>query len=503
MKILDVNKIREADQYTIQNEPISSIDLMERAGGNCAKWIRKKLKKKHRIMVFAGPGNNGGDGLVIARHLLEKGYKVEVYIVAFTDKYSDDFSVNLKRLQEIEKAEIHTIKDKEQLPGIRENTLIIDSIFGSGLSRPVKGLPADVIQHINASNAIIIAIDIPSGLFADELSDPKAGAIVQADYTLSLQMPKYSFMFAENEFFVGKLCMVPIGLHPDFLASAPAKALYMDKYELRPLLRKRARFSHKGTYGHGLLIAGSYGKAGAAILAARGALRSGIGLLTAHIPSAAVNPLQSATPETMLSIDDDKNVFANLPDLERFNAIGVGPGLGTDKLTQTALKLLIQSAKAPMVLDADALNILSENKTWLSFLAPGSIITPHPKEFERLAGKSGNSLERVKRQIDFAVKYQLFVVLKGAYTSIATPTGKLFFNSSGNPGMATAGSGDVLTGIILGLLAQNYPPLEATLLGVYLHGLAGDLAARKLEMEAMTSGDITDYLGKAFHKLKS
>jgi NAD(P)H-hydrate epimerase len=503
MKILDVNKIREADQYTIQNEPIASIDLMERAGKNCVKWIKKRLHDKQTVYVFSGPGNNGGDGLVIARHLAEKSYDVRVILVLFTDKFSDDFQINLRRIEAMKKVPVIKLKDARDLPPIPGGSLIVDSIFGSGLNRPVSGLAADVIDYINkAAESVVVSIDIPSGLFADTLSDPKKGAIVRADYTLSLQLPKYSYMFAEHELFVGELHIIPIGLHEEFLQNVTAKALLMDKYEVRPLLKKRYRFSHKGTYGHGLLIAGSYGKAGAAILAAQGALRSGIGLLTTHIPSKAVNPLQTAVPESMLSIDEHESCFANIPDLDRFNAIGVGPGLGMDKLSHTALKLLIQTANVPLVLDADALNILSENKTWLSFLPPGSILTPHPKEFERLAGKSSNSMERVSKQIEFAVKNQVFVVLKGAYTSIVSPTGKLFFNGSGNPGMATAGSGDVLTGIILGLLAQNYPPLEAALLGVFLHGYAGDLAAKKIGQEALVSGDIVRYLGKAYNKLR-
>ncbi len=503
MKILDTENIRKADAYTIKNEPIASIDLMERAGKNCTKWIRKRLQKNQEIHVFAGPGNNGGDALVIARRLAKKDYRVQVFIVGFTDKFSNDFSINFERLQELGNIDIKIIKQEDELVEIPEGSLIIDGIFGSGLSRPVQGLAAQCIEHINRSKAIVVSIDIPSGLFADKLSDPGQGAIVHADYTLSLQLPKYSFMFPENEFFVGEMHIIPIGLHPEFLAKAPAKALFMDSFEAAPLVRERSKFSHKGTYGHALLIAGSYGKTGAAVLASKAVLRSGAGLLSTHVPRRSVSILQTANPESMLSIDDNDFVFSMLPNLDSFNAVGIGPGLGKDKQSQSALKLLIQECNAPMVLDADALNILSENKTWLSFLKPGSILTPHPKEFERLAGKSSNSMERISKQIDFAVKYQVYVVLKGAYTSIVSPTGKLFFNGSGNPGMATAGSGDVLTGVILGLLAQGYPPLEASLLGVYLHGLAGDLAAAKKGMHAMIASDIVEYLGKAYKKLYS
>jgi NAD(P)H-hydrate epimerase len=501
MKILDVTKIREADSYTIENEPITSIDLMERAGKNCTKWITKKLNKKQEVYIFAGPGNNGGDGLVIGRHLAKKGYRVHIVLVLFTENFSNDFRKNLERIQQIDEVKILKVKSKKNLPQIPAESLIIDSIFGSGLSRPVKGLAAEAIYHMKESQAIIVSIDIPSGLFADEYSDPKKGAIVRADYTLSLQLPKFSFMFSENEFIIGELVIIPIGLHPDYLNKVNEKALLINLIEAKPLLKTRSKFSHKGSYGHALLIAGSYGKIGAAVLAAKASLRSGLGLLTTHTPKEGVNIMQTAIPESMLSIDEHDEFFSNLPDLSKYNAIGIGPGLGTDKQTQNSLKLLIQEFNGPMVLDADALNILSENKTWLSFLTAGSILTPHPKEFERLAGKSNNSFERIKKQMDFAIKYQVYVVLKGAHSSIATPQGKLFFNASGNPGMATAGSGDVLTGIVLGLLAQNYSALEATILGVFIHGLAGDKAATKKSMQAMIAGDIIDYLGKAFHEL--
>ncbi len=502
MKILGVNQIREADRFTIENEPISSIDLMERAGKNCTKWIHKKLKKNQGVFVFVGPGNNGGDGLVIARHLVEKDYNVTVVMLLFTENFSNDFSVNLNRLKKQGKAEIFEIRKNEQLPIIKHDSLIIDAIFGSGLNREVSGFIANAIQHINQSDAIVVSVDIPSGLFADKYSDNKKNAIVHADYTLSLQFPKYSFMFSENEFVIGSLHIIDIGLHLDYISNVKEKALLINIEEAAPLLRSRSKFSHKGTYGHALLIAGSYGKMGAAVLSSKASMRSGLGLLTTHIPKMGVNILQTAVPECMLSIDQNESNISQIPDLATYNCAGIGPGLGTDKQSANALKLLIQETKRPMVIDADALNILSENKTWLSFLPKNTILTPHPKEFERLAGKSNNSADKLEKQKAFAIKHQVIVVLKGAHTCIATPDGKLYFNTTGNPGMATAGSGDVLTGIILGLLAQNYPPVEASILGVYIHGLAGDIAADKKGFEAMIASDIVKYLGNAFAKLK-
>jgi len=501
LKILSVEQVRQADAYTIANEPIASIDLMERAATQCFKWIHKKKPAGKTIRIFCGTGNNGGDGLVIGRLLAQKDYKVETYIVRFSDKCSDDFSVNLHRLQELRNVQVGEIHQDDTLPEISPGDLVIDAIFGSGLTKPVQGFAAKVIDHINASGAVVVAIDIPSGMFADQLPDPKAGSIIQADYTLTFQMPKLSFLFAESESFVGEWEVLPIGLHEDFIASEVSGYFVTEPDDVAPLLKARRRFSHKGTFGHALLIAGSYGKMGAAVLAAKGALRAGVGLLTVHVPDKGCKIIQTAFPEAMVSLDEDPEVFSGIKESGTYNAIGIGPGIGVDSKTQGGLKLLIQNSSLPLILDADALNILGENKTWLSFLPAGSILTPHPKEFERLAGKSSDSLERLEMQQAFSKKYNVFVILKGAFTSITNPEGNCYFNPTGNPGMATAGSGDVLTGILLGLLAQGYSPLSTCLLGVYLHGLAGDLAAKKLGFESLIAGDIIAHLGKAFQTL--
>lgn len=502
MKILPVDKIREADAFTIKNEPIKSIDLMERAAEQCYRWIKKHVDKTHRFKVFCGPGNNGGDGLVIARLLALKDYDVDVIIVRFTEKGSEDFDTNLSRFEGIDIISLATIRKGDILPEISDEDIVIDAIFGSGLSRPVSGFVGELVKHINKSGAITIAIDTPSGLFSDENSTEKGGAIVEADYTLSFQFPKYAFLFPENDRFVGEWHILPIGLMKEFTDIVEVKNYFVEKWDAIQLLKPRNKFDHKGTFGHALLIAGSYGKMGAATMAAKAVLRSGAGLVSAHVPQSGYPIIQTAVPECMVSIDENDKVFSKPPEPGLFNAIAVGPGLGTDKLSQNALKLLIQNAIVPMVFDADAINILSENKTWISFIPAGSIFTPHPKEFERLAGKSRNHFERSKLQREFSIKYKVYVVLKGAHTCISTPDGTCFFNSTGNPGMATGGSGDVLTGIILGLLAQNYHPQEASIMGVYLHGLAGDIAAKEKSQQAMIAGDITENLGKAFRKIQ-
>ncbi len=501
MKILPVEKIREADAYTIANEPIADIDLMERAAGQLFGWITKRVDSSHRFFVFAGPGNNGGDGIALARLLTGAGYEVNVNVVRYSDKTSDSFQENYDRFKVTGKKKLHNLKDGDPFPEILEDDVIVDALFGSGLTRPVKGFPGEVIRMLNTKPALKIAIDISSGLFADISSKKANGEIVRADYTLSFQFPKLAFLLPENDVFTGSWHVLDIGLHPDFIKAIPVENFYSTRRDMTVILKPRKKFSHKGTYGHALLIAGSYGKMGAAILAAHAALRSGVGLLHVHIPQVGYTIMQTALPEAMLSIDRYENYFSDIPELSMFNAIGVGPGLGTQHQSQMALKLLIQQFKLPMVFDADALNILSENKTWLAFLPAYSILTPHPKEFERLAGKWKDDFERLKKQREFAKKFQLVVVLKGAYTSICTPQGDCYFNSTGNPGMATAGSGDVLTGILTSLLAQGYSSAEAAILGAYLHGLSGDIAAKKLGEEAMIAGDIVTNIGKAFKKL--
>ncbi len=501
MKVLPIEKVREADKYTIENEPVDSIELMERAGRAAFKWIYKKLKRGDRVKVFAGLGNNGGDGLVIARMLSKQNIPVDVYVIRYSDETTDDFRINYERLKMMPEVRMYDLKDIAQMPDLKATDIIVDAIFGSGLSKPVSGFIAKVIHAINESKSIVIAIDTPSGLFADTSSIKHKNNIIKADYTLSFQFPKFAFFSSENEEYVGEWEVIPIGLHPDFIKDVDAENFYVDEDEIRRIMHQRSKFSHKGSYGHALLISGSIGKMGAASMASKAALRSGLGLLTTHVPKCGMNVLQTSAMEAMASIDKDDYVFSAHPDLDMYNAIGIGPGLGTEPKTQSAIKLLIQNAGIPLLIDADAINILAENKTWISFLPPNSIITPHPKEFERIAGKASSGFDRMELQREFSLKNSVYVVLKGAYTSTSCPDGTCYFNSTGNPGMATAGSGDVLTGIILGLMAQSYMPFEAAIMGVFLHGLSGDHAASKLSQPAMIAGDIIDYIPNAYKEI--
>ncbi len=498
MKILPIEKVREADEYTIKNEPIDDIDLMERAATQLYNRISDMIDLSRPVKTFCGLGNNGGDGFAVSRMLANAGHKVTVFVVRYSNKMSPSCQTNYDRIKSVKNATVVELEEKDRMPVIADNDVIIDAVFGSGLKRPVKGFIARVIDHINKSNGVVIAIDAPSGFFCDNTNKTNDGSIIKADYTLTFQFPKYGFLFPENESYVGSWEVLSIGLHPEFIRKVKVDSFLIESSEIKSILKNRTKFSHKGTYGHGLLISGGYGKMGAAVLGSKAALRAGAGLITTHIPVKGYTILQTSVPEAMVSIDMDEVIFSEVPALSKYNAIAIGPGIGTEKQTAKALKLLIQNSGVPVVFDADALNILSENKTWIPFIPKNSILTPHPKEFERLIGKSSDNFERNKMQREFSTKHQVYVILKGAHTAITTPNGNCYFNTTGNPGMATGGSGDVLTGILLGLLAQGYTALETSLLGVYIHGLAGDIAAEKSGYEALIAGDIVENLGRGF-----
>jgi hydroxyethylthiazole kinase-like uncharacterized protein yjeF len=499
MKILTAQQMREADAYTIKNEPIASIDLMERAADILSyKWGGYPLEK---LFIFCGPGNNGGDGLALARLLIEGGEQPQVYILS-ADKYSSDFKVNEKRWRELKPHLIHYIKSTKDFPMITKEDCVIDALFGTGLSKPISGLAADVITHINASGAKVISVDMPSGLFADEHTLAE-NAVVHATRTLTFQSPKLSFFFPENAERVGEWEVLNIELDKEFIAKLPSQKTVITKELVQSFLKPRKKFSHKGDYGHALLITGGWGKMGAAVMTTRACLRMGAGLTTVHLPKHGVPIIQAAAPEAMAQIDFHDMYFTDNIEPDKYSAVGVGPGIGTEEATQTALKhLMLYEKKVPLVLDADALNIISMNKDWLRIIPHHSILTPHPKEFERLTYAMPNDFARHEMQLEFSKAHHVYVVLKGAHTCITTPEGEAFFNMTGNAGMAKGGSGDALTGMLTSLLAQGYSPLESCLVGVYMHGLAGDLAAEKLGMDGMITSDLIEELPGAWKKLR-
>lgn len=503
MKLFTTKQIAELDKYTIENEPIWDIDLMERAAMQISGWLVKKYSTERKMVFFAGPGNNGGDALAIARQMAELGFVCEVYLLDLGKGLKGSPATNWQRLEEQQKVKLGKIAEASQFPSIENSDVLVDGLFGSGLTRTLENLPAGIVKQINLCRENdVIAIDIPSGLMGEDNSGNIRENIVEADFTLTFQFPKISFLMPDNAQFVGNFEILPIGLHPDGMAQTASNYFLADKDRIAGMLPARKKFAHKGNYGHALLIAGSFGKMGAALLSSRACLRSGLGLLTSHVPRLGCSILQTAVPEAMASIDQHDSIFTEFPDLAPFSAIGVGPGLGTKSNSRRALAGLLEQAKVPLVIDADALNIISENKDLLEKLPENSILTPHPGEFKRLVGETSSGYDNIQKQISFSQKHKVVLVLKGAYTSISTPDGKVYFNSTGNPGMATGGSGDVLTGIILGLLAQKIEPENAAIFGVYLHGLAGDLAAKEKSEMSLIAGDIVDLLGGAFSEIE-
>jgi ADP-dependent NAD(P)H-hydrate dehydratase / NAD(P)H-hydrate epimerase len=492
MKILSASQIHDLDAYTIHNEPISSLDLMERAARAFVCWLCAHYDNRQKIVIFCGKGNNGGDGLAIGRLLSGKGYPVSVYVVHHTPKSTDDFQVNLDQLGTF--LACHDIRHNEDIPNLPAEDLLIDALLGSGLSRPTSGLLEKVIRALNNSPAEVISVDIASGLYMDKANDA-ADSIVRPDHTVSFQLPKLAFMMPQNSPFVGKWHVMDIGLSESFIERAKTPYHFTDDKIAKHLIRTREKFSHKGTFGHALLLAGSYGKIGAARLSGGGCLRAGAGLLTVHVPRCGYMIMQIALPEAMVSVDPHENHISTLPALDSYSAIGVGPGLGKEPQTLKALKDLIEQVRVPMIWDADALNLLSENPDLLKKLTKNTIITPHPKEFERLAGKSRDDYERLELARRFAEEHTLVLCLKGAHTAVIFPDGSVHFNATGNAGMATGGSGDVLTGILTSLLAQEYSPQDAARIGVYQHGVAGDRAAHARTQVSMIASDIVENLG--------
>jgi hydroxyethylthiazole kinase-like uncharacterized protein yjeF len=500
MKILNAQQIREWDQYTIQHEPVSSIELMERAAGKCVEWLEENNFLQFPFTIFCGKGNNGGDGLAIARMLALKQCQVRVYILEFGHLGTEDFQTNLERLHKYSQVEIKFIQTEQQFPSLNKNEIIIDALFGSGLNRPLEGVTAKLVEHINNSGCKIIAIDTPSGLPVDH--SVKGNSIIKANHTLSFQINKLAFLFQENAGFVGEVHILDIGLHEDYYNSVSTQYESTDDKIVSAIYKPRNRFAHKGNFGHALIVAGSYGKMGAAVLCAKACLRSGAGLITCHIPKCGYEIMQTTLPEAMVMVDFNSSIVTRVEeDLSKFSSIGIGPGVGTASETKKILYEIFDTYKKPVVLDADALNIISSDKG-VKKVTAGSVLTPHPKEFERLFGKTENDYDRLQLAQQKSKELNLVIVLKGHHTSIVTPVGKVYFNSTGNAGMAKGGSGDVLTGILTALLSQGYNEVEASILGVYLHGLAGDIAAEKYSEEAILAGDIIENLGEAFLQIR-
>lgn len=504
MKIFSSTQIHELDKYTIDHEPIKSIDLMERAASRIVAEIRHLCTAYNTIVVFAGPGNNGGDALAVARILASEGLKVKAWLFNTTGRLSADCKTNRDRLTGMKELDSFTmVIDEFDPPTLDASTLVIDGLFGVGLNKPLTGGYASLVKYINASPSKVVSIDMPSGLMSESNEYNVRSNIIRADVTVTIQQPKLSFLFAENQQFIGELKVVDINISKEGMAQVDAHVTILEEDDVRCRMRQRDDFAHKGTMGHALIIAGSRGMAGAAMLATKACLRSGVGKVTVHTPAANIIPLQIGVPEAILDIDPDNCFFTEAVSTDRFQAMGIGPGLGNNENSAITMIGQLRRAQCPIVIDADAINILATHKAWMQQLPAGCILTPHIGEFERLEGASSDSYDRLSKAIILADRQQAYIVLKGHNTAIVTPGGRIMFCPTGNSGMATAGSGDVLTGVITALLARGYAQADACLVGTYLHGLAGDIAAEKFGKESLMASDIIDALPEAFMRVMS
>lgn len=495
MKVFTAEQIYKADKATLEKQQISSDALMERAATQIFNWMHLRMQGAPvKIHLFCGIGNNGGDGIALARHLFEHGYNIEVYVVKYSDKRSKDFLTNLDRLKERKIWPVF-LDPESDMPVIHGDDIIVDAIFGIGLNRTPDDWVGRLIQHLNNSQAFILSVDIPSGLFTDRVPEVK-DSVIKANYVLSFQVPKLVFFLPETGIYVEQWEILDIGLDSEFLMSAKTEYELISKNEVLQFYRPRAKYSHKGTYGHALIVGGSYGKIGAVTLASKAALKAGSGLVTAYIPECGYEILQTSLPEVMV-LTNGKSVIEAIEFDIKPNVVGLGIGLGTESTTVKALEGLLKANKLPLVLDADALNILSQNQRLLDFISENSVLTPHPKELERLVGKWKDDFEKLEKIKDFSKKRKVVVVIKGAHT-ITFFEGRGYINTTGNPGMATAGSGDTLTGIITGLMAQGYSSLQASIFGVYIHGKSADIIVENKGYQALIASDIIDGIGNAF-----
>lgn len=497
MKIFSAEQLYEADKITVEKQEITSEALMERAGMQIFNWLHQRLKGAPvPIRIFCGIGNNGGDGLVVGRLLIEHGYNVIVYVVNCSDKRSKNFLINYDRIKNVTKKWPILMKGEDDFPEVNAEDIIVDAIFGIGLNRCPGGWVKKLIQYLNESKAFKLAIDIPSGLFSNWPLEDK-DAVLKANHTLTFQTPKLSFFLPETAPFVSNFDVLEIGLDIDFIQKTELLAQLISKVEAQRFYQAREKFGHKGTYGHALIVAGSYGKIGAAVLSSTAAFRIGAGMVTAFVPKCGYNILQTTLPEAMVITDKEEEFLSDISfDLEP-SAIGIGMGIGKNKATVEALKKLFEKKDIPFVIDADALNNISEDKKLMGLIPKNSVLTPHPRELKRLIGEWKDDYNKLEKAKKFSEKHEIVLVIKGAYT-ITVYGDKLYINTTGNPGMGTAGSGDALSGVITGLLAQGYDPLLASVFGVYLHGSAGDLAAEQMGYEALMAGDVIDNLSEAY-----
>lgn len=502
MKIFPSDMIAEIDRATCEAQNIDSIELMERAASAISCEIVSRFLPSQRIVVIAGPGNNGGDALAAARMLIERGYRrLEIYLFNVTGKLSHDCEEQRKRLITIDGIQFTEITKGFTPPALGRGDVVLDGLFGAGLSRPLEGGFKTLVQYINESNAFTISVDVPSGMFSEWNQVTNRRDMIHASLTLAISFPRISFFFEEHADIVGEWKILDIELDQAKVRATSSQWFWVEERNVRRVLKPRPPFANKRDFGSVMVMAGSMGMMGAAVMCARAAMRAGAGLVTVHSARCGMQVIQGSVCEAMFEPDKNERYITDMRLHYNHNAVGVGPGIGTYDETVNALEGLLKNVSSPLVLDADALNCMAKRPALLSLVPPMSVITPHKGEFDRLFGEHESDEDRLRKAVEQAQYYNIIIALKGRYTAVVRPDGKVYFNSTGNPGMATAGAGDVLTGVITALAAQGYKPEMAATAGVYIHGLAGDMAAADLGQYGMTASDIIDRLPLAIKHL--
>lgn len=502
MNIFSNEDLKNIYAHTIKEERVSTMELINRVARGVSSEITNRWNPDTPVVVFAGPGNNGADALAVAVKLIENGFNPEIYLFNIGGNcLSEDCKRIRDRMTEVPEINFTEIVQTFNMPQLGVNHLVIDGLFGTGLNAPLEGGFRMLVQRINDSGASVVSIDIPSGLFTDNNEGQIFRDIIHADLTLAVQSPHRCFFNPYTAELVGEWKTVDIGLSKKAMSSVDLEFYLVEEKDARRHLHKRNPFCSKADLGNIAIVAGSYGMMGAAMLATRGALRSGVGKVTAITPRCGFGIMQQGVPEALFQSDHHDVIITNVVLKNNYDAVAIGPGIGTHDMTVDAVERFIAAAKRPIVVDADALNCIAQRPSMLYNLPVLSILTPHEGEFDRLFGTQKSHEARIAKAREMAASYQIFIILKGRYTAIVRPDRKVFINSSGTPAMATAGSGDVLTGIIAGLLGQGYQPQFASVLGVYIHGLAGEIAEKQCGLYGTTAGDIARNVGLAIQHI--
>lgn len=502
MKIVSSQSLRDIDRQTCEAQGVTGLELVERAATAVSCEIISRFLPGQRIVVMAGPGNNGADALATARMLVEQGYKhVEIFLFNIKGRLSADCDAERQQLIGLDGVDFTEITQEFRPPYLGSDDVVLDGLFGSGLRDPLSGGFVSVARYINDSGAYVVSIDVPSGMFGEWNENVNRRDMVHADLTLAFQTPRLAFFFEENREVVGEWKLLDIELDEQAIRQTPCDFYFVEAQTVRPRLRPRMLFSGKRDYGSALIMAGSLGMMGAAIMCSRAALQSGAGLVTVHSARCGMQILQGAVPEAMFEPDKREAYISDMDVHHEHQVVAVGPGIRTHDETLNAFENLLHRVKCPLVVDADAINCISKRPELLDMLPPMTVLTPHIGEFDRLFGEHGSSEERLRKAMEMAKRYNIILVIKGHYTTTVRPDGRVYINSTGNPGMATPGSGDVLTGVIAAFIAQGYRPELAATIGVYVHGLAGDLAAEQTGEYGLLASDISAKVGMAIKQL--